>query len=458
MSDNNRLDLRTVYQTHISLSDLESSSITDVRILEHLEEYSFVIEASSEPDETSFSSNLSLGIYTLLSMSRNSEYGRWKSVDESKWKSQQKELLKDDYRTAVTGHHDSWRQDLLCIMMYRATRCSSRVSSSSCNHYLQKLTSAPSVNKVEALSNSLYVFQFLKSFCLSEDVTKNCAAMMLAVILMFPKHRADSIKLSSLIATARIHDSSDVEEKYYKRLFRCVSQCITLSCCDEDIAFLLCSEFFELKILCNLVKIHLLNIRKVIESMKSDSKVFARLIIEQNSKVFFLWLAAIWTSQASKFLNSALRSMSSISLSVMSWTRALQSFIQVDYHSISNRNEFISRAQKFSAIYFVRSDAIISFTSSSSFEEIMISNISLDIKRHLLHDHTSIQSTTYWIFEIDELHSAQKKLKRIDHLILQLSSIDRASSDHSFKAKWVTSCDAWRTLLILQQSCRRRCQ
>ncbi len=320
-------------------------------------------------------------------------------------------------------------------MVYGATRCSSRVSSSLYNDHLQELTPTPSVNKAEALPNSLYAFQFLESFCLSEGVTKDCAAMALAVVLMFPEHRAGPIKLSPLAATARIHGSPGVEEKYYKRLSRCVSRCITLSCCDEGIASLLCSGFFEPKIPCNLIGAHLLGIRKAIEPMKSDPKVFARLMVGQNPKASFLWLAAIWMSQASKFLDSALGGMPPISLPVASWTGALQSFIQVGYHSISNRNGFIPRAQEFSAIYLVRSDAVIPFTPSPPFGEIAVLDISLDIRRHLLHDHKPIQSTTYWIFETEELHSAQKKPKRIDRPILQLPSIGRASSDDSFKAK-----------------------
>jgi len=291
------------------------------------------------------------------------------------------------------------------------------------------------VNRAEALPNSLYAFQFLESFCSSQGVTKDCAAMALAVVLMFPEHRAGPIKLPPLAATARIHGSPGVEENYYKSLYGCVSRCITLSCCDEGIASLLCSGFFEPKVPCNLIGAHFLGVRKAIEPVKSNPKVFARLMVRQNPIASSLWLAAIWTGQSSKFLDSALGGMPPISLPVASWTAALQSFIQVGYHSTSNRDGFIPRAQEFSAIYFVRSDAIIPFTPSPPFGEIAASDISLDIRRHLLHDHKPMQSTTYWIFETGELQPAQKKPKSIDYPILQLLSIARASSDDSSKAK-----------------------
>lgn len=70
---------------------------------------------------------------------------------------------------------------------------------------------------------------------------------------------------------------------------------------------------------------------------------------------------------------STLEGMPPINLSIASWTRNLQSFLQLDYDSISSRDGYISRAQEFSAIYSLYSNAIMPFASSSSFEEVATS-------------------------------------------------------------------------------------
>lgn len=103
--------------------------------------------------------------------------------------------------------------------------------------------------------------------------------MALAVVLIFPKYKAGPIKLLPLIATARIYNSLNVEKKYYKRLFKCVSRYIILNYYDENVASLLYSGFFELKMPCNLIRAHLLGVKKTIEPVKNNFKLFARLII-----------------------------------------------------------------------------------------------------------------------------------------------------------------------------------
>ena len=102
----------------------------------------------------------------------------------------------------------------------------------------------------------------------------------------------------------------------------------------------------------------------------------------------------MWTGHAGKLLP------------VASWTGASQSFLQAGYSPISNRDEFVSRAEEFSTIYLVHPDARMPFTP---FGEIAISDISLVVRKHLLHDHKMMASTTYWIFEAEELHPAQER-------------------------------------------------
>ncbi|KAL9065322.1 MAG: hypothetical protein Q9161_008309 [Pseudevernia consocians] len=86
---------------------------------------------------------------------------------------------------------------------------------------------------------------------------------------------------------------------------------------------------------------------------------------------------------------------------------------------------------EFSAIYLVHPNANNPFTPSPPFGEIAISDISLEARRHLLHDHKMMESTTYWIFEAEELHPAHEKSEMIERPILRLPPIDRASHDDS---------------------------
>ena len=291
------------------------------------------------------------------------------------------------------------------------------------------------MNRVEVHPDSLYAFQLLESFCLSECITKESTAMALAVVLMSSNSRAGPIKLPPLAATEGATCYSGVDEKYYKRLSKCLSRCITLSCCDEGIASLLCSAFFEPKVPCNLIGAHLSGVRKAIEPARSDSKVFARLMARKNPKISALWLAAIWTGHAGKLLDSALGGMPPISLPVASWTGALQSFIQAGYYSISNRDGFVPPAEDFSVIYLVYPNATIPFTPSPPFGEIAISDISLEARMYLLHDHKMMESTTYWIFEAEQLHPAQGKSEIVERPIFSLPPIVRASNENSSKAK-----------------------
>ena len=293
---------------------------------------------------------------------------------------------------------------------------------------------APSVHEIQVQPGSLGAFQILKHFCLSEGVTKECASMALAVVLMFPEHRDGPIKLPAL-AAPEYHCSTGVDGRYYQRLSKCLGRCITLSCCDEGIASLLCSGFFEPKVPCNLIGAHLSGVRKAIEPVVSESDLFARLMVRRNSRISPLWLAAIWSGQTSKLLAAVWGGLPPISLPMASWTGVLQSFVQVGYHSISDRNGFIPRTREFSAIYLVHSDARIPATPSPPFGEIAISDVSLDIRSHLAHDHKQMQSTTFWIFGAEELYPAQKKRVITEHPMSRLPCIARASNNDSSQTK-----------------------
>ena len=259
--------------------------------------------------------------------------------------------------------------------------------------------------------------------------------MALAVVLMHPKYRAGPIVSPPSVALEDVHRSSGADENFYKRLSKNLSRCITLSCCDECIDSLLCSAFFEPRVPCNLLGAHVSGVRKAIEPARSDAKVFARLMVRQNPKTSALWLAAMWTGQADRLLNCAFGGTPPVSLPVASWTGDLQSFVQAGYYSISNRDGLIPRAEEFTTIYLVHPDARVPFTPSPPFGEIAISNTSLEVQSHLLHDHKMMESTTYWIFDAEELYPAQEKSRIVKRPILRLPPIARASDENTSPAK-----------------------
>lgn len=128
------------------------------------------------------------------------------------------------------------------------------------------------------------------------------------------------MKLRPVAAQEGMYRTSGVDEKICKRFFQCLNRCITLSCCEEGIPSLLCSVFFEPRVPSNLIGSHLLGVQKAIEPVKSKPGIFARLMIDKNARISSIWLAAIWTGQASSFLASALEGMPPISVPMASWT------------------------------------------------------------------------------------------------------------------------------------------
>jgi len=97
---------------------------------------------------------------------------------------------------------------------------------------------------------------------------------------MFSKYKISPIKLLPLVVIARIYNFLNVEKKYYKGLFKYVSRYIILNYYDEGVASLLYNKFFELKIPYNLIRAYLLGVKKIIEPVKNNLKLFARLIVK----------------------------------------------------------------------------------------------------------------------------------------------------------------------------------
>jgi hypothetical protein len=197
------------------------------------------------------------------------------------------------------------------------------------------------------------------------------------------------------LGSAQSHEEDDLYNKLYNRL----SNCITLSCSAEGIDSLLCSIFFEPTVPCNLIGAHLSGVKKAMEPLKNDPRSLAPLVAKKYPKISPLWLATIWRGRANRVLQFVMGGLPPISLPVASWTGTVQSFVQAEYHSISDRPDSIPRAREYSVAYLIRSDVVTPFTPSPPFGETMTSNLSLETRTHLEHRHIPISYKTSWILD-----------------------------------------------------------
>lgn len=210
----------------------------------------------------------------------------------------------------------------------------------------------------------------------------------------------------------------------YDSLFNLLPQCITLSCSSEGIDSLLCSVFFEPEVPCNLIGAYLLGVTKAVEPIQRDPKIFASLMAQKSPKISPLWLATIWKGQTGRILKSALGGLPPISLPAASWTGTVQSFLQAKYLPVADRPATIPRAREYSIQYLVRPDIRSPFTPSPPFGTTGLSNLSLEVKAHLEHDHRPILCSTIWILQAGEGLLDPSGLIPIPQLDLHLPSTD----------------------------------
>lgn len=294
---------------------------------------------------------------------------------------------------------------------------------------------------VHVSPDSSYAFQLLLRFCTWEKIGQECVAAALAIVLMLPQSTVQ-IKIPPLnTAPVNIINSKDHREgilyeyfgsyrdEYYDKIFKCLNQCITMSCTLKGISSLLCGVFFDPAIPCNLIGAHLSGIIEAIGSVQGDAEAIVRLMAKKSPSTSPFWLAAVWTGQSEKILSSALAGMPPLSFPMAAWTESQQSFLQVGYQAITDRADFITRAREFQTIYFVTPSAPTPFTPSPPFGETAVSGTSLEIRSHLAHKHSPIQHKTYWVLDSEDVGSAG--FKDISHPVVCLPPIPRGSHSGS---------------------------
>ena len=265
-------------------------------------------------------------------------------------------------------------------------------------------------------------------------MTRECVAA-LAIVLTLPERTDSPLILPCLTVSLELDAARSQNDDGYKNLFNSLNNCITLSCSFEGIDSLLCSVFFEPTVPCNLVGAHLMGVMKAIEPFKSDPRIFAPLMAKKCPKLSPLWLATIWNGQVSRVLKSAMGGLPPISLPAASWTGTIQSFLQAQYCPITGRRDFIPRAREYSVAYLVRPDIMIPFTPSPPFGETAMSNLSLDVKLHLKHDHRPILHQTSWMLETGEELPDQRGPKFVPQPDIRLPQIARTDHIEGFAQK-----------------------
>ena len=255
-----------------------------------------------------------------------------------------------------------------------------------CGAYFNGKADDIRVELIEASPSPSLAFQILMDFCRSKNIVEEFFAA-LAIVMMLP----DSTRPPStppVITASSIFKIHDFPQHRYYELFDNLDKCITLSCSPKGIDSLLCSSFFESSISCNLVGAYLLGAKQVIESIGSDSKSFLRLMSKKSPKFSLLWLAAVQFDQSARLVASSVGGMPPIHLPVASWTNTLQSFLQIWYHSTSGCLDTLPRATEFQYAFMVDPNIPTPFTPSPPFGETALSNTSLLIRSHLMHNHT----------------------------------------------------------------------
>ena len=286
------------------------------------------------------------------------------------------------------------------------------------------LTWALRTQLLKVSPNSSSAFDILVDYCKSEGITRECIAA-LAIVLTLPERTDSPFTIPYLTTPLKLDATRGQNSDCYKSLYDYLSSCITLSCSSEAIESLLCGVFFYPTVPCNLVGAHLLGIMKAIEPLQSDPGVLARRMAKNCPKVSPLWLATIWNGQVSRILKSVAGGLPPISLPAASWTETIQSFLQVRYLPINDRRDAILRAREYSVAYLVRPDILIPFTPSPPFGETATSNLSLEVKMHLNHNHRPIQHNTNWMLDTGEELPDQRGPKSIPQPNLHLPQIAR---------------------------------
>lgn len=288
----------------------------------------------------------------------------------------------------------SRRKNLLCPMVLVKGYFSSSVSLSAHTIYVSVwLTEVSSTDLPKRSPNSVLALEALEDFCAAERMHSE-SMLALCTAIFFSQYPNKIIKLPEYsLPTTKSAKGQSRNDKFDPF----VDKCITLSCAEEGIESILCSPFLEPRVPCNLVGAYLLGARQAL-SERGDMKSLEDFMIRKRPTIAPLWLAAIWCGRAERTLKDAILGFSSVNLPVSTWTGIPQSFIQYDY-VYNGPHGTIPRANEYRITYLVNPLAFLPKTHCPPFGYSKESDLSLDVRSHLSHDHHLQSYKMFWVAE-----------------------------------------------------------
>ena len=281
-------------------------------------------------------------------------------------------------------------------------------------------------------------FSLLANFCQAKNLANECI-LALAIVLMSTSDFTGNVQLPS--RTESIQTFADRRERYlsgrdkcYDKLFASLDKYLTLSCIEDGIDSLLCSVFFDPVVPCNLVGAQSLAIKQALGPgpFEKDPQRLVRAIAARNPRLSLLWLAVIWNGngEISEVVDCALNPLATTNLPAACWTGTIQSFLQVKYYGMTDRPDLIPRTWEFITAYFAR-DVLKPFTRAPPFGLTKISNLNLEVRQHLDHNHRPLQWRRYWVMKSDEkllIDSGFDSSSNLEIHLLQPANVEQVDS------------------------------
>jgi len=281
--------------------------------------------------------------------------------------------------------------------------------------------SSNSDHPIPASSTTQSALQMLADVCTTEELFQQ-SIIALAVVMMLPSRaykktvllpqRSPSIDLKG--------GATATGKSTFDELSSNLDKCITLSCSPEGIDSLLCSVFFDPAVSCNLIGGQMTGTMEALLPLHEGGKTFLRVISKQFPKLVPLWAAAICIHEAESIFGKCAGGTPPLDLPVASWTGVVESFVQVHYSSDGLAADELLRAEEWRNMYLITAERLPPFSPSPPFGKTDESNLNIDIRKHLRHDHQLLSYRMYWILKTGEkvpAHLSYTSMPTIDAAI-----------------------------------------
>lgn len=293
----------------------------------------------------------------------------------------------------------------------------------------------------------------LAAFLMARDLRNERIVAFIMVLMLTSDIVGGDLQLSRPVKPPDFSANRNQYNGFYAKLFSSIDKFISLSCVQQGLDSLLCSIFFEPSVPCNLVGAQRIGISQALglprknyviteedyhlleqgrERLKQDLRFshqdlenLTAAIAMRSPGLVGLWLDEIWSNDAIEVISCSLNYQPLINFFMVSWTGTIQAFLQVKYRQNTTDGSYLlPRALEFCTSYFVRRDVLKPFTRAPPFGTTSRSNLSLDIRQHLDHEHRPLRSSVYWVLKSGErlLFDRPRSLPQVD-ISLQQSSV-----------------------------------